>query len=98
MAPILTEAIRNFGTGKSLKKPMAQQLVSTMNRVEANKTIEVTWIPSHLGIPGNEMATQEAAAAHVGEEIPSFRTIRRRNPRQQITHDRAKRTYTTRLI
>ena len=97
-----TEAIRNFGTGESLKKPMVQQLMSTINRVAANKTVEVAWIPSHLGIPGNEMADQEAAAARGDEEIPSshtaiVRTIRRENPGQQITHDRARRTYTTRL-
>ena len=97
-----TEAIRNFGTGESLKKPMVQQLMSTINRVAASKTVEVLWIPSHLGTSGNEMADREAAAARGDEEIPSshtaiVRTIRRRNPGKQITHDRTRRTYATRL-
>ncbi|KAL4085461.1 hypothetical protein QTP88_027319 [Uroleucon formosanum] len=40
-----------------------------------NKQITLMWIPSHTGIPGNELADQQAKIATLNEEVPIFPTL-----------------------
>ena len=47
----------------SSKKPRIQTLLEKCHELLANKEIVLCWIPSHIGIQGNEMVDQQAKAS-----------------------------------
>ena len=44
----------------SSKNPQIQKLLETFHELLANKEIVLCWIPSHIGIQGNEMVAKQA--------------------------------------
>ena len=46
----------------SSKNPQIQKLLEKCHELLANKEIVLCWIPSHIGIQGNEMVDQQAKA------------------------------------
>ena len=44
----------------SSKNPQIQKLLEKCHELLANKEIVLCWIPSHIGILGNEMVDQQA--------------------------------------
>ena len=44
----------------SLKNPQIQKLLEKCHELSANKEIVLCWIPSHIGIQGNEMVDKQA--------------------------------------
>ena len=50
-------------THTSSKIPQIQKLLEKCHELLANKEIVLCWIPSHIGIQGNEMVDQQAKAS-----------------------------------
>lgn len=48
---------------KSAQKPLIGDILHTLSRVNQNHSIRLCWVPSHVGIPGNENADMCAANA-----------------------------------
>ncbi len=81
---ILTDsmsAIQAINSGKSKTRPdkihKIKQLIS--KTMKQNKEINIEWVPSHVGIPGNERADAAAGTAHLNGEneatLPTPREI-----------------------
>ncbi len=71
---ILTDsmsAIQALNSGQSKTRPdkihKIKRLISFS--IEEGKEINIEWVPSHVGIPGNEKADAAATVAHINGEI-----------------------------
>ena len=47
----------------SSKNPQIQKLLEKCHELLANKEIDLSWIPSHIGIQGNEMVDKQAKSS-----------------------------------
>ena len=95
----LVDAVNNYGPREDLKIPALQQAMKQITSIN-EKHIKITWIPSHIGIPGNEMADEAAneATTMEGRSTSSYAAavsmIKRNWKKTNISHERARRTYT----
>ena len=59
----------------SSKKPQIQKLIEKYHELLVNKEIILCWIPSHIGILGNEMVDQQGKTSLSLEPTILFITI-----------------------
>ena len=70
------ESIDNYNTDN----PLVVQVLDHIQSIPSHKIVKFCWIPSHVGIPGNELADAAANEARAGEE-----DITRRIPSSDLT-------------
>jgi len=67
--------------GKNLRNPLIQQLLLKHDRLSPSKSIVFCWLPSHVGIGGNEEADKAAKASLSLQEAASFYSVASTVPR-----------------
>ena len=65
---ILYSSLEAITSGKNISRP--NQLLDIINLVSNyNKTIRFVWLPSHIGIKGNELADKLANSATANSNV-----------------------------
>ncbi|UYV75606.1 hypothetical protein LAZ67_13000725 [Cordylochernes scorpioides] len=59
-------AIYTFQNCFSSQEPLLKSIAKSVNRLPANSSVTVQWLPAHVGIPGNELADSLAKAGALG--------------------------------